>query len=95
MSSFGFFLKITFFGIIISEMPSVCQRVWIQVRPKDLPGLQTACKGYQQTALVGKELKIVGEYVETHNEIICIVYCNTRIKSHHLIRDAQIKLAYI
>ena len=33
--------------------------------------------------------------METHNKIICIVYCNTRIKSFSLIRDAQIKLARI
>ena len=53
--------------------------------------VQTVCKGDQQAALVGKELKVV----ETHNKIICIVYCNTRIKSHRLIGDAQIKFARI
>ena len=48
-----------FFGIILSGIPSECQTVWIKIRPDIMSGLievQTVCKGYQQTALVGKEL---------------------------------------
>ena len=37
-----------------SGIPSQCQIVWIQIRPNTL--VQTACKGYQQRTLVGKEL---------------------------------------
>ena len=40
-----------------------CQTVWIQIRPDILAGLiwvQTACKGYQQMTLVGKELYNMG-----------------------------------
>ena len=45
---------------ILSGIPSECQTVWIQIRPNTLSGriwVQTVCKGYQQTTLVGKELK--------------------------------------
>ena len=38
---------------------SQCQTFWIQIRPKvlsDLIWVQTVCKGYEQTTLVGKEL---------------------------------------
>ena len=42
------------FQKILSGMPSVCQTVWIQIRPDILSGLiwvQTVCKGYQQMTL--------------------------------------------
>ena len=45
---------------ILSGIPSVCQTVWIQIRPDILSGLicvQTVFKDFQQTTLVDKELK--------------------------------------
>ena len=42
----------------LSGLPSECQTVWIQIRLNILSGLiwvQTVCKCYQQTTLVGKE----------------------------------------
>ena len=45
----------------ISGIPSECQTDWIQIKPDILSGLiwvQTVCKGYQQTTLVGKEFTI-------------------------------------
>ena len=58
LSSADFF-KINFFEKKkkISGTPSEFQTVLIQIRPDILSGLiwvQTACKGYQQTTLVGK-----------------------------------------
>ena len=47
------------FRRILSEILSECQTVWVWTRPDILSGhiwVQTACKGYQQTTLVGKEL---------------------------------------
>ena len=47
------------FRKILSGIPSECQTVWIQMRPdifSVLIWVQTVCKGYQQTMLVGKEL---------------------------------------
>ena len=47
-----------FFEKNISGIPSECQTVWVQIRPDILSGLvwvQTVCKGYQQTTLVGKD----------------------------------------
>ena len=44
---------------ILSGTRSECQTVWIQIRPDILSGLiwvQTVCKSYQQTTLVGKDL---------------------------------------
>ena len=44
---------------LLSWIPSEYQAVWTQIRPDTLLGLiwvQTVCKGYQQTTLVGKEL---------------------------------------
>ena len=44
---------------LLSEIPSECQTDWIQIRPDVLSGLiwvQTVCNGYQQAALVDKEL---------------------------------------
>ena len=43
---------------ILSGIPSEYQTGWIQIRPDILSGLiwvQTVCKGYQQTPLVGKK----------------------------------------
>ena len=45
---------------ILSGIPPECQTDWIQSRPNILSGLiwvQCVCKGYQQTTLVGNELK--------------------------------------
>ena len=47
------------FRKILSGIPAECQTVWIQIRPDITSGLiwvQTVCKGYQQTTLVGNEL---------------------------------------
>ena len=61
----GFFVvcrfcsKSFFFRKTLSGIPSECQTVWIQIRPDILSGLiwvQTVCKSYQQTILVGKEI---------------------------------------
>ena len=54
------FSKSTFSKKNCSGISSECLTVWIQIRPDNLLGLvwlQTVCKGYQQTTLVGKELK--------------------------------------
>ena len=54
-----FFFQNQLFGKIISGISSECQTVWILIRPDILSGLilvQTVCKGYQQTTLVGTEL---------------------------------------
>ena len=48
------------FRKILSGIPSEWQTVWIQIRPDILSCLiwvQTICKCYQQTTLVGKELR--------------------------------------
>ena len=50
-----FFSKSTFFRKILSGIPSECQTDWIQIRPDILSGLigvQSLCKGYQQTTLL-------------------------------------------
>ena len=55
------FFQNYFFQKILSGISSECQTVWIQIRPDSLSGLiwvQTVCKGYQQTTLVGKKLNI-------------------------------------
>ena len=47
------------FQHFLSRMGSECQTVWIQIRPDAMLGLiliLTFFKGYQQTALTGKEL---------------------------------------
>ena len=46
---------------ILSGILTESQTVWIQIRLHILSGLvlvQTVCKGYQQTTLVGNELKV-------------------------------------
>ena len=58
LSSADFFQD-QLFRKILSGIPSEYQTVWIQIRPRHLPGLiwvQTVCKGCQQPTLVGKEL---------------------------------------
>ena len=53
------FFKINFFEKNISGIPSECQSDWILIRPDILSGqiwVQSVCKGYEQTALVGNEL---------------------------------------
>ena len=48
------------FQKILSGIGSECHKDWIQIRPDVLSGLiwvQSVCKGYQQTPLVGYELK--------------------------------------
>ena len=50
-----FFLKSNISIKNLSEIPSECQTVWIQIRPDVLFGLiwvQTLCKGYQQMTKV-------------------------------------------
>ena len=62
LSSVDFFFKITFFQRNLLGIPSVCQSVWIQIRPDILSGLicvQTVCKRYQQTTKVTTSRKRV------------------------------------
>ena len=56
------FFKNQLFRKILSGIPSECQTDWIQIRSVILLGLiwvLTVCKGYQQTTLGGKELKLL------------------------------------
>ena len=51
------FFQNQLFRKTLSGIPSVCQRVWIQIRPDILSGLiwvQTVCRGYQQMTKVGR-----------------------------------------
>ena len=41
------------------QIPSECQTDWIQIL-SGLIGVQTVCKGYQQTIQVGNELNFKG-----------------------------------
>ena len=55
--------KIDFLKKILSGILSVCQTVWMQIRPDGLSGLiwvQTVCKGYQHRTLASKELFFTG-----------------------------------
>ena len=68
LSSADFFQN-QLFRKILSGTPSECQTVWIQIRPDVLSGLiwvQTVCKGFQQTTLVGNELMIVIYFFSLH-----------------------------
>ena len=59
---------------ILSEIPSECQRVWIQIRPGVLLGLigvQTVCKNYQQTTLGGKESALNRETLSRYFCSVC------------------------
>ena len=54
-----FIFQINFFEKILSAIPSKCQTDWTRIRPDVLLGLiwvQSVCKGYEQTTLVGNEL---------------------------------------
>ena len=54
------FFQNQLFRKILSGIPLACQTVWIQIRPDILFGLiwvQTVCKSYQQTTLIGKEFR--------------------------------------
>ena len=58
---FFFFFQNQLFPKIISGIPSECQTDWIPIRRVILSGLiwvQSVCKGYQQTTLVGNELTL-------------------------------------
>ena len=53
-----FFFQNQLFQKILSGIPSESQTDWIQIRPDILSGLiwvQSVCKGYEQTKLVGKQ----------------------------------------
>ena len=68
LSSADFISKSTFFRNISPGISSECQTVWIQIRYKVLPGLkwiQTVCRGYQETTLVGR-------FVVNHQMTQCI-----------------------
>ena len=61
LSSADLFFKINFVLKLPSGTLSECQTVWIQIRADIFSGLiwvQTVCKGYQQTTLVGKDFFI-------------------------------------
>ena len=63
LSSADFFQN-KIFPKILSGIPSECQTDWIQIRPDILSGLirvQTVCKNYQQTTLVGRVNVSFGE----------------------------------
>ena len=56
-----FFSKSAFSKNCFRNRIWVCQIVWTQIRPDILSGLicgQTVCKGYQQTSIKGKKLKL-------------------------------------
>ena len=79
LSSADFFQN-DLFRKILSGIQSECQSDWIQVRPNILSGLiwfQTVCKGYQQTTLGGKELKVVLQCVVHTNRVgmfnLCVI----------------------
>ena len=60
LSSADFFQN-QLFQIILSGILSECQTVWIQIRSDILSGqiwVQTVCKSYLQTTLLGKTLKV-------------------------------------
>ena len=83
LSSADFFQNQLFWKNL-SEISSECQTVWIQIRPDILSGLiwvQTVCKSYQQTTLVGKYL--------THKapHIICSRQQLLLFNSFHAITD--------
>ena len=55
------------FQNILSGITSRCQRDWIQIRPDILSGLiwvQSVCKSYEQTTLVGNELNTFITFTE-------------------------------
>ena len=61
-----FFFVCWFFLLFFSRIPSVCQTVWIQIRPDILSGLiwvHTVCKGYKQMTLVSKGLTLLRAHI--------------------------------
>ena len=57
------FLKINTFKNFFSGIPSLCQTVWIQIRPDKMSGLiwvQTDCISYQQTTLTSNFSEVTG-----------------------------------
>ena len=56
LSSADFFQNQRFLKIL-SGIPSECQTIWINIL-SGVIWVQTVCKHYQQTTLVGKELKV-------------------------------------
>ena len=70
-----FFFLNQLFQNILSEIPSECQTVWIQISPDLLSGLiwfLTVCQGYQQRTLEEKEFKVFRVQVHiTAIEFIC------------------------
>ena len=61
---------------ILSGIPSECQTDWIQIRPDLGPWVQTVCKGYQQTTLVGNELNN-----RVKNTAVSIIFSRTMVKN--------------
>ena len=58
LSSADFFQN-QLFRKILSGISSECQTNWIQIRPEvlsDLIWVQSVCKGFEQTSLVGKRV---------------------------------------
>ena len=63
LRSKGQMLKFNYFLKKSSGIPNECQTVWIQIRTDvGLIWVQTVYKGYQQTTLVGKEIKVTSLY---------------------------------
>ena len=70
------FFQINFFENFLLGIPSECHTVWFQIISDVLSGLiwvQTVCKCYQQTTLVGKELK--SEVSSPHFRALCFNQC--------------------
>ena len=78
LSSADFFQN-QLFRKILSGIPSECQTDLIQIRPNILSGLiwvQSVCKGYQQTTLVGKELNA---YVDVSRGARGLIFCHVDV----------------
>ena len=72
--SFADILENQVFRKILSGIASECQTNWIQIRPYVLSGLiwvQSVCKGYEQSTLVGNELKEKSLRLETGPLELC------------------------
>ena len=69
-----FFSK-SIFWKFLSRILSECQTVWILIRPDKMSGLiwlQTVCKSYQQTTLVGNELTLFPTFTTI---VACSLIC--------------------
>ena len=83
LTSSADFFKNLLFQKTISGIPSVCENIWIQIRPDVMSRLiwvQTVCKGYQQMILEGKELIypllpgiIISQPKSDFQQFICII----------------------